>query len=285
MSILDVTPLKPGAEKSESPLQNANRASRGVFDTSTLMVARKNQVSSSPVKSSPCHVKGNDCEPSQNDACKNKDLKSARKCSQSKDSPISDQFHDRMLGSLACKEKSAISEDCITEKPEGSKRKGDLEFETQLEMALSATAVGINESNGGSNGKELFRGLSNISSPLKRMKRIKIEESPTFSQGISTAVGSRKIGAPLCWAEVFCTGENLTGKWVHIDAINTIIDGEEKVEAAAAACKKSLRYVVAFSGNGAKDVTRRFAFFAFFHFCSGCLLPFLPLIGTSVGWF
>ena len=259
-----MAPLKPGADKSESAIQNANRASGGIFDNSTLMVARKNQVSSSPVKSSSCHVKGNVCEPSQNKACTNKDLKSTRKTAQSNDSPISDQLNDRMLDSLACKEQFAISEDCITDKPEGSKRKGDLEFKMQLEMALSATAVGINESNGGSNVKELFSESSSFSSPLKRVKRIKIEESPTPSQGISTAVGSRKIGAPLYWAEVFCTGENLTGKWVHIDAINAIIDGEEKVEAAAAACKTSLRYVVAFSGNGAKDVTRRFAFSTFF---------------------
>lgn len=45
---------------------------------------------------------------------------------------------------------------------------------------------------------------------------------------------------------------------MHIDAVNNFIDGEHKVEAVASACKKSLRYVVAFAGNGAKDVTRRF---------------------------
>ncbi|KAI7745294.1 hypothetical protein M8C21_017215, partial [Ambrosia artemisiifolia] len=75
---------------------------------------------------------------------------------------------------------------------------------------------------------------------------------------ISTAVGSRKTGAPLYWAEVYCCGENSTGKWVHVDAVNAIVDGEHKVEAAAAACKTKLRYVVAFAGQGAKDVTRRY---------------------------
>ncbi|KAK9050016.1 hypothetical protein SSX86_031015 [Deinandra increscens subsp. villosa] len=60
------------------------------------------------------------------------------------------------------------------------------------------------------------------------------------------------------WAEVYCTGDNSTGKWVHVDAVNAIIDGEHKVEAAAAACKTNLRYVVAFAGQGAKDVTRRY---------------------------
>ena len=92
---------------------------------------KKNQVSSSPVKSSSCHGKGNVCEPSQNNACTNKDLKSTRKTTQSKDSPISDQLNDRMLDSLTCKEQFAISENCISDKIEGSKRKGDLKFEMQ----------------------------------------------------------------------------------------------------------------------------------------------------------
>jgi len=67
-----------------------------------------------------------------------------------------------------------------------------------------------------------------------------------------------KVRSPLYWAEVYCSEENLTGKWVYIDAVNFIIDGEDKIEAMAAACKTSLRYVVAFAGQGAKDVTRRF---------------------------
>lgn len=255
--------LKPGAEKSESSIQNVNKASRGIFDTSTLMVPKNCQVSSSPVKSYTCHVEDIVCEPSQNNRCKSKDRKSTRKTTQSKGSPIADQLNDGMLDSLACKEQFATPEDCISEKSGALKRKGDLEFKMQLDMALSATEAAVNKTNRGSNVKESL-GESSNSSSLTRMKRIKIDEYPTSSQGISTAVGSRKIGAPLYWAEVFCPGENLTGKWVHIDAINAIIDGEERVEAAAAACKTSLRYVLAFSGNGAKDVTRRLAFFAFF---------------------
>ncbi|CAN6466036.1 unnamed protein product [Victoria cruziana] len=42
------------------------------------------------------------------------------------------------------------------------------------------------------------------------------------------------------------------------NATNAIVDGENKVEAAVAACKKILTYVVAFAGSGAKDVTRRY---------------------------
>ncbi|KAG2372573.1 DNA repair protein [Vigna angularis] len=58
-------------------------------------------------------------------------------------------------------------------------------------------------------------------------------------------------------SQVYCSEENLTGKWVHVDAVNLIIDGEDKVEAMVAACKTSLRYVVAFAGQGVKDVTHR----------------------------
>ena len=44
VSILDVAPLKLGTDKSESAIQNANRASKGIFDNSTLMVAEKEKI-------------------------------------------------------------------------------------------------------------------------------------------------------------------------------------------------------------------------------------------------
>lgn len=86
--------------------------------------------------------------------------------------------------------------------------------------------------------------------------------SPAESSGNSkklrgkSAIWSRS-GPPLYWAEMYCTGETLNGRWVHVDAVNEIVDGEEKVEAAAAVCRRPLRYAIAFAGNGAKDVTRR----------------------------
>jgi xeroderma pigmentosum group C-complementing protein len=46
-------------------------------------------------------------------------------------------------------------------------------------------------------------------------------------------------------------------RWVHVDAARGVVDGAEKVEGAAAACRLPLRYVVAFAGSGAKDITRR----------------------------
>ncbi|KAL6959587.1 hypothetical protein U1Q18_039740 [Sarracenia purpurea var. burkii] len=171
----------------------------------------------------------------------------------SKDPPVADQ------PALACRAQNNFSDVCLTKKSEGSKRKGDLEFEMQMDIALSATAVGGTSGSSMSlDAKDIRNNSQNISSPSKRMKTIKMVESRSSSQGISTAFGSQKIGAPLYWAEVYCSGENLTGKWVHVDAVNAIIDGEQKVEPAVAACKTSLRYAIAFAGLGAKDVTRRF---------------------------
>ena len=45
VSILDVAPLKLGTHKSKSAIQNANRASKGIFDNSTLMVAENEKKS------------------------------------------------------------------------------------------------------------------------------------------------------------------------------------------------------------------------------------------------
>ncbi|KAF6150218.1 hypothetical protein GIB67_000092 [Kingdonia uniflora] len=202
VSILDVIPLKPGLCMSNLS-KDAIGVEAGVFNSSTLMVTKRNQISPSPTK-----------------------------------------LNDH-VDSLACNSSNVISQESLSIKGEGSKRKGDLEYELQLEMALSATAAGKLP-------------CSSDDPSVRNIKKAKIEESSVSSQGIATAVGSRKVGAPLYWAEVFSGGENSTGKWVHVDSVNAIVDGEAKVEAAAAACRRFLRYVVAFAGNGAKDVTRRY---------------------------
>ncbi|KAG0455486.1 hypothetical protein HPP92_024778 [Vanilla planifolia] len=141
---------------------------------------------------------------------------------------------------------------------DSSKRKGDIEFELQLAIALSATATTSNDNKAGHNMEELHDALSPFSSPIKKMRKAKGTESSFSGCVNSGAVWSRKSGPPLYWAEVYCSGESLNGKWVHIDAANGFIDGEEKVEPAAAACRRPLRYAVAFAGSGAKDVTRRY---------------------------
>lgn len=252
MSILDVASLKADIGKSEQFSQDAKRLRKGIFGTSTPMVSRQKEVYVSPVKSFSSNEKDNFCETSSRDSSRSKDCYSTSNKTELKDSCVTE-----LNDSQSCEPQNYTSQACLAEKSQVSKRKGDLEFEMQLQMAMSATATGAPVSMGlqvnGSNSNSSY-----FYSPPKKMKKIVSEESPS-SQAISTAVGSGRIASPLYWAEVFCSGENLTGKWVHVDAINCIVDGEQKVEAVAAACKIALRYVVAFAGNGAKDVTRRFS--------------------------
>ncbi|XVF71396.1 hypothetical protein PTKIN_Ptkin12aG0034100 [Pterospermum kingtungense] len=258
VSILDVASLKPEADKYEPSGLEANRVRGGIFSTATLMVASPKEASIpfSPVQSSSGGEKDHG-EYSLRSSSKSKGGCSTSNDTQSGYSTALDELTD---GKSTCKVQPDASEECIPTKSQGLKRKGDLEFEMQLAMAISATSVGAHENIAGSSDVKTLNGSNSLeaSTPAKRWKRIHKVESATCSQGLSTALGSRKVGSPLFWAEVYCGGENLTGKWVHVDAVNAIIDGEQKVEEAAAACKTSLRYVVAFAGRGAKDVTRRY---------------------------
>ncbi|XP_024980885.1 DNA repair protein RAD4 isoform X4 [Cynara cardunculus var. scolymus] len=263
VSILDAASLKPDADKSED-MSQGRKVGKGVFDSSTVMVTQPSEASiSSGKQSAPVDAenvasvdKKNASEASAKASYQRKVKKSGRTISQDTDSTTGDQLNERRVDIFACEAQNPTSDACAATTSEGSKRKGDVEFEMQMEMALSATAVETSKVNLDTDVKNSHSSISNFS-PFKRSKKIRCEESSSFSQGISTAVGSRKVGAPMYWAEVYCSGDNSTGKWVHVDAVNAIIDGEQKVEAAAAACKTSLRYVVAFAGRGAKDVTRR----------------------------
>ncbi|KAJ9172973.1 hypothetical protein P3X46_016157 [Hevea brasiliensis] len=256
VSILDVASIKPNADRFESLSQDNSRMHRGIFNNSTLMVDRTKEVFISPVKSFSCNEKNNMCETSSKLPCKSKDSYPRSNKTHSKDPPDTVEVENQTTDSFLCEAQDKVSESCVSPKCQGSKRKGDLDFEMQMQMAMFATGIASTQSSMRSDVRSSTSDSSNISSPFKRIKTITSEESP--SHGISTAVGSQKTGSPLHWAEIYCSGENLTGKWVHVDAVNAIVDGEEKVEAAAAACKTSLRYVVAFAGHGAKDVTRRY---------------------------
>ncbi|KAK4366920.1 hypothetical protein RND71_014800 [Anisodus tanguticus] len=198
VSILDVASLKPEIEKPYPSGQGPSRAGSGIFNSSTLMV--------SGPKHSPL-------SPAKNDKSRE---------------TITDMSNKRMSPSTS--DAQRVANDACIMKRERAKRKGDLEFEMQLEMALSTTAFEIAR-NATVSDVNVESTSSNVS-PFKK-KKIIAEECSTSSHGISTAIGSKKVGAPLYWAEVYCS-------------------------AAAAACKLPLRYVVAFAGNGAKDVTHRY---------------------------
>ncbi|XP_027941751.1 DNA repair protein RAD4 [Vigna unguiculata] len=247
VSVLNVSPLKP--------FQVASGSSCGIFKTSTPMISKRKLDFKSPQEALSCSERENACESSLAHSQKSKKCRVTKHMDQSRDPPIVEVRNDSAAKSKASETQDSNLESCLTDKSRKSKRKGDLEFDMQLEMALSATAVESEESK---NKSAANPESSCFSCPSKRVKRVTVEESSTSSQVISTAIGSMKVGSPLYWAEVYCSEENLTGKWVHVDAVNLIIDGEDKVEAMVAACKTSLRYVVAFAGQGAKDVTRRY---------------------------
>ncbi|XP_071706212.1 DNA repair protein RAD4 [Rutidosis leptorrhynchoides] len=240
VSILDVVSLKPNVDESDDTLQG-KKPRKGLFDSSTVMVTQPNESSSPSSKPSSiidmANIALNNIKNASEASPKASRKRKVKKLDQITSQEMS---NDRKM------------DVCEPGTSEGSKRKGDIEFEMQMEMALAATAATTSEHNIDNDAKSLNT-LSDFS-PFKKLKKVNCEEST----GVSTAVGSKKIGAPLYWAEVYCNGENSTGKWVHIDAVNAIIDGEQRVEAAAAACKTFLRYVVAFAGQGAKDVTRRY---------------------------
>ncbi|CAF2136264.1 unnamed protein product, partial [Brassica napus] len=213
VSILDVASLKPGADKDESPGPKRAKTKRGIFRNSTLMVPKQQAISSHQNKSS----------------------------SHAEDKSLSETSEPQLQDN---KDNSSC-EAGTSSKSEGIRRRGDVEFEMQLAMALAATATVNNnqQSSEATEKKKTTKASDGLSIP---------------DQVMSTAFGSKKVDSPLCWAEVYCNGENMDGRWVHVDALNGTIDAEQNVEAAASACKMFLRYVVAFSGGGAKDVTRRY---------------------------
>ncbi|CAI9753228.1 unnamed protein product [Fraxinus pennsylvanica] len=257
VSILDVASLKPDADKYASTNNDVSKGGKGIFNSSTLMVAGPSCSFASPSKSSSFDDMQKGSQTPVRGSGETIAEKSMNREFQSHGIFVTDKSTDGKLDPLHTEARTDASVPYLMES-DGLKRKGDLEFEMQLKIALSATAIESSKSTMAPSVVDSPSNSSTITPPYKRMKKIMTEGSSSSSNGISTSIGSKKVGAPLYWAEVFCSGENLTGKWVHVDAVNAIIDGEQKVEAAAAACKKSLRYVVAFAGHGAKDVTRRY---------------------------
>ncbi|QHN91806.1 DNA repair protein [Arachis hypogaea] len=235
VSILDVASLKPN----QSMGSDAGRSSKGIFNTSTPMVSKK-KLDFNSTRKSLTNEKEKVCESSCGNSRRSKKGRAKSQVSESNNPPTAENLNDSVSKSQTSETQDKNSKPCLSEQSCRSKRKGDLEFEMQLQMALSATAVGSLNSKLESDTND---DAANVSSPSKKMKRDISGESSTPPQVISTALGSKK---------------EFDRKWVHVDVVNSIIDGEDKVEAMAAACKTSLRYVVAFAGQGAKDVTRRY---------------------------
>ncbi|KAG8047367.1 hypothetical protein GUJ93_ZPchr0008g13288 [Zizania palustris] len=249
---LDVAGLKPHTKAMATSSQDTPRLCTRALPSSSFVAGLNENTTLSPVLSqdntensiSMTPQKGNLINMKKTSACRRSLSKKLSNCkadhginsaSPSKDKLVSTQY-------------SSTSNNAEVEVP---KRKGDLEFELQLEMALSATAAEIQDNKLAIQLNQSTDSLQNSTPPLKKLRK------SAEASSNSSAVWSRR-GAPLYWAEVFCGGQASSGRWVHVDVVNDIIDGEREVEAACAVCRKPLRYVIAFAGNGAKDVTRRY---------------------------
>ncbi|XP_020269305.1 DNA repair protein RAD4 isoform X2 [Asparagus officinalis] len=249
VSILDVVSLKPDTDASGTLINDAPRLDTRLYSSTTAVASSFNPAESIDSE------KDHNAHESQSGNLHKKERKSTCKKKLLKGVNMTKQIDDGSGNSSEIKSCKDNLGSCPTESPHVSKRKGDLEFELQMEMALFATAAGTHDSMMEPELHESLSSSSSLASPLKKLKEI--NPSALTNSG-SSAIWSRKHGPTLCWAEVYCSMETLNGRWVHVDAANGVVDGEEKVEAAAAACRRPLKYVVAFAGNGAKDVTRRY---------------------------
>ncbi|EXB89372.1 hypothetical protein L484_017338 [Morus notabilis] len=133
VSILDVASLKPDGDKSAYFSQDAGGS---IFCTSKPMVVKKNEASSSPSKSFSPNEKDSACETSHRSSCK-------RSNAESKDSASANESSNIQPCPLVFELKHDTCGACHTQISQGPKRKGDIEFSLQMEMAISATAVGI----------------------------------------------------------------------------------------------------------------------------------------------
>ncbi|XP_020178144.1 DNA repair protein RAD4 isoform X1 [Aegilops tauschii subsp. strangulata] len=241
---MDVVGLKPDAKAMGTPNQDGTRLSTRALPCSPVAAGHNEFNTLSPARLevntehrfSRAKQRGDLGNLKRTSACKSlsKNLSNCK----------ADQY-----ASTSKDESSSSPNSFTSSNAEIPKRKGDVEFELQLQMALSATGAEIQEMLAATSSQSIGTLLDYT--PLKKLRK----NAEVASN--SSAVWSRS-GPPLYWAEVYCGGQTLTGKWVHVDVVNDIIDGERKVEAASAVCRKPLRYVVAFAGGGAKDVTRRY---------------------------
>lgn len=271
VSILDVASLKPDADVSGCSNQDLPQLDTKISSSSSqkIVVNSNNDSASCPGLASSRKISYRITGPESARRSRNKIKGSNLGCDNElldslpptagSNGEIIDTSNDK-----ACDD----HQDACTINPQRKlKRKGDVEFELQLEMALSATAAGPSECNLSSDMNDIC-GSSDGTSSFKKLKKTEKGKFIDSAQVITGAVWSRKKGPPFYWAEVYCGGETSTGKWVHVDAANGIIDKEQQVEFASAASRRPLKYAVAFAGFGAKDVTRRFCLDSFYCFLS-----------------
>lgn len=246
---MDVVGLKPDAKGMGTPNQDGPRLSTRALPSSSV-AGHEEFNTLSPARSQDNTKRGISMAKQQ---CNLGNLKRTSACRRSLSKNLSNcnAADGSSFASTSNGESSRSPCPLTPSTAEMKKRRGDVEFELQLEMALSATAADSKENKLATTSSQSTGSLLYSTPPLKKLrKNAEVEAN-------SSAVWSRSR-APLYWAEVYCGGQTSTGRWLHVDVVNDIIDGERKVEAASAVCRKPLRYVVGFAGGGAKDVTRRY---------------------------
>ncbi|VAI73029.1 unnamed protein product [Triticum turgidum subsp. durum] len=241
---MDVVGLKPDAKAVGTPNQDGTRLSTRALPCSSVAAGHNEFNTLSPARLEVNTEHSFNRTKQRGDLGNLKRTSACKSLSKNLSNCKADQY-----ASTSKDESSSSSNPFTSSTAEIPKRKGDVEFELQLQMALSATGAEIQEKLAATSSQSIGTLLD--STPLKKLRK----NAEVASN--SSAVWSRS-GPPLYWAEVYCGGQTLTGRWVHVDVVNDIIDGERKVEAASAVCRKPLRYVIAFAGGGAKDVTRRY---------------------------
>ncbi|KAK9908106.1 hypothetical protein WJX75_002826 [Coccomyxa subellipsoidea] len=154
------------------------------------------------------------------------------------------------------------------------KRKGDMEYENQMAMALQASLAGAAETTpsvadvktGAIPARSAGRAVdAKAVAAVKRSIAAASSSGQTEPKATLPAQGqlagsmwarSRRGLDGRCWAEVYC-GSAESGSWVHVDPLTGTVDRAQDVEKG---CVRTapMAYVVAFSGNTAKDVTQRY---------------------------
>eukprot|EP00252_Welwitschia_mirabilis_P020330 TRINITY_DN4959_c0_g1_i1.p1 TRINITY_DN4959_c0_g1~~TRINITY_DN4959_c0_g1_i1.p1 ORF type:complete len:1028 (+),score=241.22 TRINITY_DN4959_c0_g1_i1:204-3287(+) len=263
VSILDVSSLKPDAESMDasaewfSDTDDENGLSLYHMNKTRTTIASLGQVIARCEPQTSKSVQVTECVDSNVSAkghCHTKTTQDLNGDALKKSSSRSNDINGR---DVPMTEGSAqVESSCDADASKPLKRKGDLEYELQLAMALSATAA---EAENKANNRESKNDKNCLESPVAKLAvRRGIKGSKSLVQQKTSTQWSRKEILNLHWAEVYCEGESLTGRWVHVDVANGIVDGEEKVKDASASSKRPVRYVIGFAGIGAKDITPRY---------------------------
>lgn len=194
----------------------------------------------------------------QGGVVKLEDLTEEEQLAQAIAASLAEEIVDSKGSSNGKRRKKGVKEEGGLAKEESAaerRRKGDAELEMQLQVAMAATAIeaAIKLPSTPETPSALVR-LAKGEAPLRGLK--KVSDGKGFGADAG-AVWSRRRGPSLHWAEVYCGGGKEGGRWVHVDPVRGVVDAPGGVEAAAAGGKQPLRYVLAFAGGGAKDITRR----------------------------